>query len=202
MNRFVLFGALVAGACGSATDDRPQTLDYITETILAPSCASAECHSAFKRQVGDQFDTPAAARLSIVANGLVEFPDDTKDEASVASSLLIRTLTVGAPSILSPNSGNVRMPYDAPMPDADIELIKAWMLTTPDRAGAPGAQCVANAQGQGCQVETVQMGSPPVPTTVFRVVECSADGIAGAIVQTCPSNQSCTVYNGNGVCKP
>src|SRR5882762_10165490 len=98
MNRLVLV-ALLAGACGSATDDRPPTLDYITETILAPSCANAECHSAFKQAVGDQFDTPAATRRSIVANGLVSYPADVADPTS---SLLIRTLRVGAPSILDP----------------------------------------------------------------------------------------------------
>jgi len=195
MNRCVLFCVLLAGACGSATDDRPPTLDYITETILAPTCANAECHSAFKREVGDQFDTPEAARQSIVANGLVHFPDDTKDDASVASSFLIRTLTVGSPSILSPGSGNVRMPYDAPMPDTDIALIKAWI-----RAGAHGAQCLANAQGRGCQVEDV------AGTTVFRVVAC-VDGEAGVVIQTCPTKpdgtplQSCTVFMGNGECK-
>ena len=42
------------------------------------------------------------------------------------------------------------MPYDAPMPDTDIALLKAWI-----RAGARGAQCIANAQGLGCQVETI-----------------------------------------------
>jgi hypothetical protein len=189
MKRFVLFGALVAGACGSATDDRPATLAYITETILAPSCASAECHSAFKRQVGDQFDTPDAARLSIVANVLVAYPDETRDEVSAESSRLIQTLTVGAPSILSPSPTNlVRMPYDAPIPDADVELIRRWIL-----AGVPGAQCVANAQGRGCQNETV------ANVTVSRVVEC-VDGNAGTIVQTCPADQFCDFYKGNGQC--
>ena len=109
MNRLVLTGALLAGACGSATDDRPATLDYITETILAPTCASAQCHSAFKREVGDQLDTPDAVRQSVVANGLVVYPDDTVDAAAVRSSYLIHTIRVGSPSILSPGSGNVRM---------------------------------------------------------------------------------------------
>jgi hypothetical protein len=189
MKRSVLFGALVVGACGSATDDRPPTLDYITETILIPSCASAECHSAFKRQVGDQFDTLAATRQSIVANGLVHYPDDTKDDASVASSFLIKTLTVGEGSILSPGSGNVRIPYDAPMPDGDIALIKAWI-----RDGAKGAQCVANAQGEGCQVEQGAGG------TVFSVVKCDPDGNAGAVVQTCATDKICDFYTGNGQC--
>src|SRR5438045_1803927 len=75
MHRLALAGALLASACGSATDDRPPTLDFITETILAPSCATAQCHSAFAREVGDEFDTPAAARRSIVANSLAT-PND------------------------------------------------------------------------------------------------------------------------------
>ena len=186
MNRFVLVGALLASACGSATDDRPPTLDYITETILAPTCASAECHSAFKRQVGDEFDTPAAARQSIVANRLAVYPDDMADPAH---SFLITTLRVGEPSILSPGSGNVRMPYDAPMPDADIRLIEAWIAS-----GVPGAQCEPNAQNRGCSVSNV------AGQNVYKVVEC-VDGNIGADVMMCPLGQVCDFYTANGQCK-
>jgi hypothetical protein len=185
MNRLVLIGALLAGACGNAMDDRPPTLDYITETILAPSCATAECHSAFKRQVGDVFDTPAAARRTIVANALVAYPDDVADPAR---SFLVTTLTVGSPSILSPGSGNVRMPYDAPMPDADIRLIEAWIA-----AGAPGAQCEPNAQNRGCLATNV------AGITEYEVVECN-DGEVGAVVTVCSPDQVCQFYRGNGQC--
>src|ERR1051325_3292537 len=61
MKRLVLVAALLGGACGT-TDDRPRTLRYITQTILAPTCAIAQCHSAFKQEVGDEFDTIEAAR--------------------------------------------------------------------------------------------------------------------------------------------
>jgi hypothetical protein len=182
MKRLVLIGALFAGACG-ATDDRPRTLPYITDTILAPTCASAECHSAFKRQVGDQFDTVDATRRSIVANALV-VPDDVADPSR---SLLIQTLTVGAASILSPGSGNVRMPYDAPMPDADIALIEAWIAE-----GAPGAQCLADAQGRACIFKHA------AAVTVAQLVECSADGNIRSVVMPCPV--SCHVSNGNAQC--
>lgn len=188
MKRSVLVGALLASACGSATDDRPPTLDYITETILAPTCALAECHSAFKREVGDEFDTPVAARTTIVSNALVVYPDDVADPAQ---SYLIKSLTVGNPSRLSPGSGNVRMPYDAPMPDADIKLIEAWI-----RDGVPGAQCEPNAQNQGCSVSFVAGQTAPV----YKVVEC-ADGNIGADVMVCPPNQVCDVHLVNGQCK-
>jgi hypothetical protein len=187
MKRLVLIGALWAGACGT-TDDRPRTLAYITDTILAPTCASAECHSAFKRQVGDQFDTVDAARRSIVANNLVS-PDDVADPSS---SFLIQSLTVGVQSILDPGSGKVRMPYDAPMPDADIDLIKAWIAE-----GAPGAQCLVDTRGHGCLTKHVGAA------TVSQVVECSADGNVGNVVTTClsqPSPHFCIVSGGVAQC--
>lgn len=185
MNRLVLVGALVAGACGSATDDRPATLEYITETILAPSCATAECHSEFKREVGDRFDTPDAARQTIVENGLA-VPADMADPGA---SYLVQTLTVGSISVIDSSEGLIRMPYDSPLPDADIELIKAWIML-----GVPGAQCVPNGQGQGCATHTGATGS-----AVYDVVECG-DGNIGAIVTTCAANQICSLSRENGQC--
>jgi hypothetical protein len=183
MKRLVLIGALLGGACGSATDDRPPTLDYITETILAPSCASAECHSAFKQEVGDRFDTPEAARLTMVANFLV-LPADA--DAPEASSL-VRALTVGLPSILHPDPISlnlIRMPYDAPLPDRDIELIKTWISM-----GSPGAQCVPSERQRGCS------------TTGKEVVECP-DGNIGATIEICGQSQTCSISIGNGQCLP
>lgn len=185
MQRFVLIGALVAGACGTETDDRPLTLEYITRAILAPSCATAECHSAFRAQVGDVFDTPEATRRTIVANHLVRYPDEIADPSS---TLLVRVMTIGAPSLLDPPSGNVRMPYDAPLPDADIELIAAWIA-----AGIPGAQCTPNEANLGCRV---RMGADG---PIQEVVECP-DGNAGRVIQICEGTQICDYYAGNGRC--
>jgi len=185
MKRLVLVGALVVGACGSATDDRPATLDYITETILAPSCATAECHSAFKREVGDQFDTPDAARRTIIENGLAS----PQNMADPGASYLVQTLTVGEISVIDSSRGRIRMPYDAELPDADIALIKAWIAL-----GVPGAQCVPNDQGRGCSTHTDASG-----TLVHDVVECG-DGNIGAIVTTCDAQQTCTVFRENGQC--
>src|SRR3569833_1615587 len=131
MKQLVLISALLGGAavaCGATDDDRPRSLVFITQTVLAPTCAAAECHSAFKMEVGDQFDTVDATRRSIVANVLVDTLEPTQ-------SVLYKTLTVGEPSLLSPGSGLVRMPFDAPLPDADIALILRWI-----EDGAPGAQ--------------------------------------------------------------
>jgi hypothetical protein len=121
------FLALLGGACG--VDDRPLTAQYVTETVLAPSCGAAQCHSAFSANYGDIFDTVDGARASIVNNALVRFDSDQYDPADPSQSYLITTLTVG-------NAPGGRMPWDSPLPEQDIELLERWIA-----AGAPGAQC-------------------------------------------------------------
>lgn len=191
MKRLVLIGALLgsaAGACG-VTDDRPRTLEYITQTILEPTCAAAQCHSAFKKEVGDQFDTVEATRQSVVVNSLVDLLDPT-------ASILYGSITVGYPSLLDPTSGKIRMPFDAPMPDADVALILHWI-----QDGARGAQCLPNAQGNGCFVT----GTPRA--RVYHVVQC-IDGNAGPVVMDCPladpanskPQSVCSITTGNGRC--
>jgi hypothetical protein len=191
MKRLVLIGALLGGASGACgvTDDRPRTLEYITQTILAPTCAAAECHSAFKMEVGDEFDTVEATRRTIVVNGLVQ-------PGSPGASFLYNSITVGVPGMLT--SGTIRMPFEAPMPDADVALIAAWITE-----GAHGAQCLANAQGNGCSVTGTGAGR------VYHVVQC-ADGNIGPVVMDCPladPNASppkvqsvCAIVTGNGQC--
>ena len=187
MHRLALFAALLA-ACGSATDDRPATLEYITETILVPTCALAECHSAFKQQAGDVFDTPESVRLSILRNGLA-YPFE-RDNPS--DTYLMRSLTVGVPSLIDDSRGLVRMPFVQPMPDADIKLIERWIAD-----GVPGAQCLPNAENRGCEV-LEGVGGIGVR---YNAVEC-VDGNIGALIQACNLNQVCNSFEGNGQCTP
>ena len=42
----------LAGGCGSATDDRPPKWSFISATIIEPSCATVNCHSAITHQGG------------------------------------------------------------------------------------------------------------------------------------------------------
>jgi len=191
MNRLALFAAVVA-ACGSATDDRPATLEYITETILAPTCALAECHSVFKQQAGDVFDTPESVRRTIVVNGLAyQFEMDDPSQTG-----LIRSLTVGLTSVIDASRGLVRMPFVQPMPDADVQLIARWIGD-----GVPGAQCLPNAQNRGCQIVTITVGGITM-IDHYNAVEC-VDGNIGAVIQACPTGQVCDSSDpqGNGQCR-
>jgi len=169
MNRLLLVvGLLGSSACGSEVDDRPPTLAYVTEAILQPACGQAECHSTFKAQVGDVFDTVHGARRSLVQNGLLVY-DQTPTDAR-----LITVLTTGLPSILYPNTGNVRMPYDQPMPDYDLNLIKEWISTGPPGGNGPvDAECAPgdNNDTQGC-------------TLLGTLVKCD-NGHAGDLITDC-----------------
>ncbi len=161
---------IASAGCTRDADDRPKTLAYITEAILAPTCGKAECHSTFAQTVGDVFDTVVGARYTIVHDPLISLP---ADQMAPTGSQLYQSITTGLPSRQG-LSGLVRMPYDAPMPNEDIYLIEAWIA-----AGAEGAQCIPD-NGFACDGKDL--------------VACTADGNFGELQMTCSG--SCS----NGVC--
>ncbi len=124
MKSLALLAAL--GACAT-TDDRPQTLAYVTETILAPNCASAECHSASKRQNHYVFDTVANAQASLA--GTLDGGTGT------AGQLITVCATPPCPPsdsaliaiITEKDAYGNRMPLDHPLSNKDIFLIGTWI---------------------------------------------------------------------------
>ncbi len=105
-------------------DDRPLTLEYVVVTVLRPSCANAQCHSSFKFELEYRFDTVEHAQQSLAGeNGNLVIPNDA--ESSLLFNVLIRE---------TQSDGTApRMPYDQPLPTAEIALIKQWI-----DAGADG----------------------------------------------------------------
>lgn len=110
MFRLVVAAALASAACSQTDNDRPATLQYITEAILQPNCAQDVCHSSYSRTKGYAFDTVAAAKQSLQIPGLVS-PGDP--QSSLLYTVLIRPVK--------------RMPYDAPLPQKDVDLILRWI---------------------------------------------------------------------------
>lgn len=169
--------ALIAlGACGTTDDDRPATLRYISQSILQPSCGGAPCHSTFTQSRGDIFDTVVGARQSIHRNGLA-LPADMDDPANAS---LIHWVTDDQPFGERDANGDIigRMPFDAPLANADIDLLKKWI-----GEGVPGAQCVPeDFGGQDCNDNSV--------------VECDAEGNYGAVVMACSGTTPTCVCNG------
>lgn len=108
MQKAILLAAFGLWGCGTSPDDRPHTLEYITTTILAPSCGSVNCHSAQGKSNGYVLDTVAAARESL---RYMVTPGDAG-----ASFLVAVMRGEGEP-----------MPPSEIMPEADIQLIEAWI---------------------------------------------------------------------------
>ena len=120
MYRLVLAAAAALAGCSQTDNNRPATLEYITEAILQPACSQSVCHSSLRNERGYAFDTVEAARRSM--QGLVTKGEPA--ESSLLYTVLIRPIK--------------RMPYDSPLPDKDIALIKQWLDD-----GAPGLFDVA-----------------------------------------------------------
>ena len=116
----MLFSGAVG--CGGLKDDRPVTWSFIYATIIQPQCATVNCHSAIAKK--DGFDL------------------SERDVAYCSGRELL-------PLILR---GDVkpwkRMPIDAPLPAADIELIEAWAAAgSVNDAFADGGSCPSKAAG-------------------------------------------------------
>ena len=103
--------AAVAG-CGSATDGRPAQWSFISATIIEPSCATANCHSDITQRANVNLSERNVGYQTLVDRRFV-LPGDMTG----SSSLLY----------LMNGQGSLRMPPDAPLPGADIDLISKWI---------------------------------------------------------------------------
>jgi hypothetical protein len=101
--------ALAAGCGGS--DNRPARWSYVVPAIIEPSCATASCHSAVAARAGVVLDSPASAWRSLVVRQFVV----ARDPEGSALLHLLRA------------DGVRRMPPDFALPEADIQLITAWI---------------------------------------------------------------------------
>jgi len=155
----------VLAACESQ-DDRPLELGYLTQAIFAPSCGTTQCHSTF-RQAGNGvalvLDNPEGARKSLVDTGLLTFDSGQYDPADANNADLIVWITQIDPM----GAGIGRMPFDAPLPNKDVYLIREWIENE-----APGAQCDPELNGgMSCNDKAV--------------VRCTADWNFGERVMLC-----------------
>lgn len=154
---------LSLAACADSIDDRPLELDYLTQAIFAPTCGATQCHSSFAQAKNVVFDTPEATRRTLVNGGLIRFTSDKYDPDDADQANLIIWITETDPF----GAGVGRMPFDAPIPNRDVELLKEWI-----EAQAPGAQCNPEENGgNACNNK--------------EVVQCNADWTFGARVQPC-----------------
>lgn len=150
---------LVLAACGTTDDQRPRNLDYITEAILAPSCGGATCHSSFKAAKGFVFDTIDGSRATFQHDDKLVLP--TSDDPRSAG--LVLNLTMDQ---INPDTREIapRMPLNAPIPDADIELIQDWLSF-----GAPGVCNAATACLGKYRVPCVDVQTPATEKGAYKL---------------------------------
>ena len=115
-------------------------------------------------RAGDNvFATPEDTRRTLVDQGLIVFDSTQYDPDDPSNAALIIWITEIDP--FDEDMG--RMPFDAPMPDKDIRLLRDWIA-----AGAPGAQCNPDSNnGKACNNT--------------EVVQCNADWSFGERVMLC-----------------
>jgi hypothetical protein len=106
----------LAGGCGSATDDRPPKWSFISATIIEPSCATVNCHSAITHQGGVDLSARDIGYQTLVKNsgGLTYYVYPGLPQSSSLLTLLNAV-------------GSTRMPPDNPLSEADIQLIVKWI---------------------------------------------------------------------------
>jgi hypothetical protein len=109
----VALAALALG-CGSATDDRPATWSFISATIVEPSCATVNCHSAVAQRAGVDLHDRATGYHALVDRSFV-YPGD---QSVPGMSPLLHLMNA---------QGSLRMPPDGALPQADIDLIDKWI---------------------------------------------------------------------------
>lgn len=105
----------LAAACTGDPGERPATWAYLHPAIIAPNCATSSCHSARVVTAGVDLSDADGAYQDLLARRFVVPGDPT--------SALVPLLE---------GDERRRMPPDAPLPAADIDLIRAWI-----EAGAP-----------------------------------------------------------------
>lgn len=109
--------ALAVAGCVDA-DPRPATWDAVSTTIMQPRCGTASCHSSLSQTAAIVLDTREDGYRS-----LVTMPPDGYGTFVVAGD-------VSASALLYLLRGEEvdRMPPDAPLARADIELVERWIV--------------------------------------------------------------------------
>lgn len=98
----------LAASCGTETDDRSPTTEYVTAAIFRPSCGTAACHSS------------ATGRKRVVLDTVAGVCAAVGDKGDISAWMQD-----------NPPTGN-RMPLDSPLPDADIKLVQRWLFPEGD----------------------------------------------------------------------
>jgi hypothetical protein len=124
--------ALCAALIGcSSDDDRSTSFSYIYATIIEPSCTTIGCHNEFVATYDLELDT-----LEEAYEDLVGSPCDPATPPDPAAATYVIPGQPDRSKLIYLMEGDDvprRMPPDTPLPAADIDLVRQWILE--------GAEC-------------------------------------------------------------
>ncbi len=117
------FAILLAGC--DAADDRSARWPYVHAAILRPSCTSSNCHSKLGSQGGVDLSTPDAAYV-LLTGTVCRAPDNP----GAPPGNFVRPGHPESSQLmhLMRGDGGLIMPPDAPLPDAEIDIVERWIL--------------------------------------------------------------------------
>jgi hypothetical protein len=108
--RIPAIAAIVLVAACEGPGNRPDEWSYIQAAILQPSCATVNCHSTAVQRFGLDFEDKTRCQDIVSA---VVVPGDLEN-----SPLIYRLR----------GPADLLMPPDAPLPEAEIQIIESWVL--------------------------------------------------------------------------
>lgn len=148
---FGLLGAVAVGVLGQGCggdDQRPAEWAYIQPVLLAPSCATASCHSKAAAVVGLDLSAPEVAYRSLtrLETKVIRDPG-TPDGTQLYTRPLVSPCRPAESRLVNMlrARGAQRMPPDRPMAEADIALIERWILAGAKEKPGDADPCAVDA---------------------------------------------------------
>jgi hypothetical protein len=111
--------SIVVSGCNGSSDDRPASWSFISATIMEPSCATVNCHSAITHQGGVDLSARGIGYETLVGKS---------GDGGFQTFYVYPGYPQYSPVVNLMNAeGSTRMPPDNPLPQADIQLIENWI---------------------------------------------------------------------------
>jgi hypothetical protein len=121
--------AVATGAgCGGTKDERPPQWSFISATIIEPSCATVNCHSAITKQGGVDLSNSQIGYQTLVETKMTTISNSSQNPDGGMTFYVYPGYPQYSSLItLLDAVGSMRMPPDNPLPQADIALIVDWI---------------------------------------------------------------------------
>jgi hypothetical protein len=124
VRRGLLVAALIGGC--DTPRDRPAEWSYIHAAIVAPSCATASCHSRISSVAGRDLSTTYSAYTAFTGRVCNAPRLDGEIPLPAAREVIMNALYgIGSPSDSS-EPEDLLMPPDQPLASSEISLIELW----------------------------------------------------------------------------